>query len=548
VEKRFTHIELFAGCGGMSLGLEASGFELYFANELSPMAGETFAFNVLGENLEALIDVKGNNSKLPEKVLWLRSKHGPNALSKRLRENPFEYIPNGISDISPMTELKGKLLIGDIKQLVEFFKKKENSRLLKEVKDSGIDLLSGGPPCQGFSLAGKRIKDDHKNHLPGWFAEFAGLLKPKVVLLENVKGITSAFKEGDKHYYAYLEVAKAFALEGYIPVCTMLNSKYFKIPQNRPRFILLGLREDIYKQFINSDEVDSITKSLLLDCHAFFDHVMNSKENLDKIKRKELPLINIENQKHRKYFNGNLLPEIVTSEGKFISAEEALHDLRDAQNGISISSLKNTYMEWVNKKFKNVHSSKELKNQDYRSHSPSVKTRFRVYQLINDLNGQKNDAIEVFFGDSPDLRKSKAIFERLTGKKFYFAERNDLIAISNFQEFMKYKKKLATKKHSQRALKRHEPAPAQLTIPDDVCHYDQDQLRTMTVREMARLQSFPDWFIFKSKITTGGKQRSYQVPQYTQVGNAVPPLLAYQLGKTISTILTIVDNGQKRKN
>src|SRR5690606_7713111 len=90
---------------------------------------------------------------------------------------------------------------------------------------------------------------------------------------------------------------------------------------------------------------------------------------------------------------------------------------------------------------------------------------------------------------------------------------------------------LASKKHSQRALKETEPAPAQLTIPDDLCHYKKGHLRTLTVREMARFQSFPDWYEFRSKVTTGGVNRKFEVPQYTQVGNAVPPLLAKALGE-----------------
>jgi DNA (cytosine-5)-methyltransferase 1 len=101
---------------------------------------------------------------------------------------------------------------------------------------------------------------------------------------------------------------------------------------------------------------------------------------------------------------------------------------------------------------------------------------------------------------------------------------------------------IATRKHSQRALRKNEPAPAQLTIPDDLCHYDKDQLRTLTVREMARLQSFPDWFRFRSKATTGGTCRKFEVPQYTQVGNAVPPLLAKALGETIINILKQVES------
>ncbi len=100
---------------------------------------------------------------------------------------------------------------------------------------------------------------------------------------------------------------------------------------------------------------------------------------------------------------------------------------------------------------------------------------------------------------------------------------------------------IPTKKHSQRALKEFEPAPAQLTIPDDLCHYDSEQPRTLTVREMARFQSFPDWFEFRSKVTTGGDMRKFQVPQYTQVGNAVPPLLGYHLAMNVKNLLNIIN-------
>ena len=92
-------------------------------------------------------------------------------------------------------------------------------------------------------------------------------------------------------------------------------------------------------------------------------------------------------------------------------------------------------------------------------------------------------------------------------------------------------------------MKEFEPAPAQLTIPDDLCHYDLEHPRTLTVREMARFQSFPDWFEFRSKVTTGGKMRKFETPQYTQVGNAVPPLLAKSLGEIIKNHLNLINNG-----
>ena len=82
---------------------------------------------------------------------------------------------------------------------------------------------------------------------------------------------------------------------------------------------------------------------------------------------------------------------------------------------------------------------------------------------------------------------------------------------------------LYTKKQTQRALRADLPSPAVLSIPDDACHYHEsvEMQRTLTVREMTRIQSFPDWYEIKSKVTTGGQMRKFEVPQYTQVGNAV---------------------------
>ena len=74
-----------------------------------------------------------------------------------------------------------------------------------------------------------------------------------------------------------------------------------------------------------------------------------------------------------------------------------------------------------------------------------------------------------------------------------------------------------------------------MTIADDYIHYNSP--RALTVREMARIQSFPDNFVFRSKITTGGQMRKFEVPQYTQVGNAVPPILGAALGSCISRLL-----------
>ena len=72
------------------------------------------------------------------------------------------------------------------------------------------------------------------------------------------------------------------------------------------------------------------------------------------------------------------------------------------------------------------------------------------------------------------------------------------------------------------------PSPTLTTLPDDYVHYNEP--RIMTVREYARIQTFPDWFQFKGRYTSGGKNRVIEVPRYTQIGNAIPPYLENKLG------------------
>ena len=93
------------------------------------------------------------------------------------------------------------------------------------------------------------------------------------------------------------------------------------------------------------------------------------------------------------------------------------------------------------------------------------------------------------------------------------------------------RERLGIKKLITRVLDPDLPAPTITSMPDDLLHYSEP--RTLTVRENARLQSFPDWFKFQGKYTTGGHRRRTEVPRFTQVANAVPPLLAEILGTRI---------------
>jgi DNA (cytosine-5)-methyltransferase 1 len=80
------------------------------------------------------------------------------------------------------------------------------------------------------------------------------------------------------------------------------------------------------------------------------------------------------------------------------------------------------------------------------------------------------------------------------------------------------------------------PSPTVTSMPDDLIHYN--EARCLTVRENARLQSFPDWFEFKGKYTTGGDRRRKEIPRFTQVANAVPPLVAEAIGQALLTYMS----------
>jgi DNA (cytosine-5)-methyltransferase 1 len=531
--ENLSHIELFAGCGGMGLGLKACGFDLLFANELSPMAGETFAYNILKEDLENISTQKG----IPQKTLWIKSEFNKLDLKDRLRENPFMAKNGECIDLNETIELKQKLLIGDIDNLLSWLDK--HPKIVEKLKNQNITLISGGPPCQSFSLAGRREKNNAKNLLPLSFAKFAGLLKPKFVILENVKGITAPFTENGKKYFAWFEVAKAFVLEGFVPICMLLNSKFFGVAQNRPRFILLALRYDIAKKLFEKRKDASLNEGL-----HFYSVVNKHLKDLESLSPALLRYPDIES--NPSVYNGFLFPKISSPEGQFISAAEAIGDIKKTDGKILYSKSRVAYRDYLNSIFPSPFPKEEstLYNHEPRAHNYDVKARFRLYQIMNEFqNGIKKSATQALLGNSLGKEELTKLAYALAGYEIYIKNGGPseyYKRLTTPDDVQSYIKSISTKKHSQRALKEYEPAPAQLTIPDDVCHYDMGQLRTLTVREMARFQSFPDWFVFKSKITTGGSNRKFEVPQYTQVGNAVPPLLAKALGDTIINLLKII--------
>ena len=126
------YVDLFAGCGGLSLGLEQAGFELALAVEKSPMAAETFYHNFI--------------ERITDKDAYDR----------------FASEATSVQD-----QAAKKLVVKELSAVLDC------KPVLKDLKSQGIDLVAGGPPCQGFSLAGRRNPDDIRNQLPWQFLELS---------------------------------------------------------------------------------------------------------------------------------------------------------------------------------------------------------------------------------------------------------------------------------------------------------------------------------------------------------------------------------------
>ena len=529
------YIELFAGCGGLSVGLESLNYEMVFANELSPMAGETFAYNLLREDLRHLADKKKSASK----VKWISSQHNSNELAERLRENPQNYpkFSSATSELGEhLDDLYGKLIIGSIVELNRYLT--SHKKIVYALQNTNIDLVSGGPPCQSFSLAGLRQHDNNRNTLPMDFAELVGIVKPKIALLENVSGILRAFTLPNGKHYAWFEVAKAFASKGYYPLCLHVNAKYTGAAQNRPRFIMLALREDIFKDF-KGNVTEETLLSKLTKIETFFNSERNGETTLPF---EDLDYYDIEKQID--LFKTDILSPLYQYKDSksWFSVKDAIDDLRDGNS----KTTKSAYPKYLDKTFRSLvktivpHDSSE--NSAPRLNSPKVRMRFKLYQYLSHATLPKGgksiqrDVVNFLKNPSTHVLSEQSI-DYLMQKKFLLPDGESLIEFGDKKSLIEHLGSLATKKQTQRALLADRPAPAALPIPDYACHYHPSLQRTLTVREMARFQSFPDRFEFRSKITTGGKMRRYEVPQYTQVGNAVPPLLGRALGKTIINIL-----------
>jgi len=471
--KNLKYIDLFAGCGGLSLGIENAGFELALALEKSPMACETFYHNFI--------------KPLNNKEEWAK------------------YCAKPLIE-----QVKEKLVVNELKTVLD------NPEAMEYLRKLDIDLVAGGPPCQGFSMAGRRNPKDARNQLPWQFMEFIEKVNPKAVIMENVVGITRDFsKENEKAPFNQLKETLENLGEGYFVQPVQLNAMHFGVPEHRPRMMLLGIRKDIAENK-NMYFSDNIWKS-------------DYDENMPKTYKNRPDIV-----PRAKYF-GNKIRTVkdafwdLDNNGYKLSEDDILYN----NNGNGFAKLMRSSKLIIQSKNK---SSAILPNHINRNHSDKAIKRFRLYQYLQCENIRARIFNIPFEEELTEAEKRATLTKIFTGKKIPAKSPDGQVLANSIDGLVDLVFELATKKHSQRPLQINKPSPTVLTLPDDLIHPKFP--RIMTVRELARLQSFPDYFVFKSKETTGSDRRKFEVPQYSQVGNAVAPLVALALGENLIKILS----------
>ncbi len=402
--RKYTVIDLFAGCGGLSLGLYQAGWSGVFAVEKNKCAFETLKHN--------LID-------------------------KKHHFNWPEWLPQEPTDI------------------VELLKQHEDE--LKSLRGK-IDLVAGGPPCQGFSMAGKRMENDQRNKLVFSYISFIRLVQPRLLLFENVKGFTYSFdkaKNPNAIPYSQIVVNRLEEL-GYDITPHILNFAEFGVPQRRKRFILVGVRKSLK---IHSN--DFLVKLKEQFPNFINQYGLTATPTLSDAISDLLRSNGTEPTPDRHGFLSGRYGRATTSYQKYL------------RMGIPISSV-----------VPDSHS--------FARHTKEKTECFENLLQDNEIVGHRIDG---------DEREKWGIHQR-----------------------------------GITVLDPNTVSPTITGAPDDYLHYSEP--RIMTVRECARIQSFPDWYEFRSKYTTGGEMRKKEVPRYSQVGNAIPPLFAHQAGLVLKGMLS----------
>lgn len=467
-------LDLFSGCGGISLGFESAGFEMRGSVEFDPDAARSHGLNFHG---------------------------GAEAHSQ----------PIDITKTSP-AELCLKLDLGTVAD--------------------AFDIVVGGPPCQAFARVGRSKLREIEEHPEAFihdpraqlykkYLEYVDAFQPLAVLMENVPDILN---HGGQNIAE--ETCEVLEAKGYVCGYTLLNAAFYGVPQMRERMFLIAYRREL------EVEVSFPSPSHWLILPPGY-------EGTRSVALKSLR--NLADHAHSYIEPPEATPDLPPA----VTAEDALSDLpsinarellaagkitrgaRRFDNPVSYSARKPTaYVElmrtWLG------HESPKNGLTDH-----VIRYLPRDYELFARMN--PGDQYPEAYKHAMDMFQERLAVARASGETIaddsseYKALKDSIVPPYDASKFPNKWRKM-WRDQPARTLLAHLGKDGYSHI-----HYDSKQARTISVREAARLQSFPDGFRFSGTMN----------PAFKQIGNAVPPLLAKALAthmmQTIKQAITQKD-------
>jgi len=508
-------IDLFAGPGGLGEGFSSLRdhkhepvFEIALSIEKDPIAHRTLMLRAVFRQLRGTKHIQ----------------HYYSYIRNEIDEPTFREIP-AVTEAFCRAEKEARCL--------ELGKANEDSidtEIRTALGDKDIWVLIGGPPCQAYSLAGrarrvndKTFKDDVKHFLYREYLRIIKVHRPTIFVMENVKGLLSSQHSGSPMFERILAdlCAPAPGLEYEIrsfvkkgnsntlePVDFVIQAERHGIPQSRHRVILLGIRKDAGA---SRHELLPVTVPV---------SVRQAIDDLPKIRSKLSKGDSIETWREAVLAG----PSYINGWGT--ATERAMTELMQTSAQAAT---------WTS-------VGKPFAQKPGRKPKHSEQTELRRWVLDKNLNGFCQHEARSHMPS--DL--ARYLFAACFAQAERYSPRLDIFPPKLLPKHSNVtKKREATEaipfKDRFRVQCARDPATTIVShIAKDghyYIHYDPTQCRSLTVREAARLQTFPDNYFFAGNRTE----------QYTQVGNAVPPLLAYKLAKIVRGLLAGLNRNGRRK-
>ena len=437
-----TSIDLFSGPGGLATGFKWAGILPLIAVEWTDTTAETYSMNHDADILELSKYYISNNKK------------------------DYDYLATYCNPSH-----KSVLIHGDVNLVT--------AKLIKEIlinrfgidcKNETIDIVTGGAPCESFSLAGKREIGDDRDELFSNIYRIARATNSKGILFENVKGLFSKKSKEGERGAIFKYICDTFEREGKYklisrnPSTILLKACDFGVPQMRERLFLVSIRKDIAKKH----QYEYPTPSYGPNCNRPYITVDDAISDLPSVEQGE----EVEKYVFPQYF-----------------LNENQHLYLKLMRGLPVEGFNSQTPSYLKESFD---SGSSLSNHKGPGH---IHRKRELLAII------------------PPRSSMRAVYERLKEE-------------GKLEQYKHLFPNIIYGSRNRRLLADQPSYTITSHCLDEMLHPYQN--RAITPREAARLQSFPDWYYFAGPYVQfhGSKEED----KYEQIGDAIPPLLAYALG------------------